>query len=700
MFKATALASLGLLASTATAETVHGAVVFTRHGDRTTKHYGNQQLTSLGAHQNLQVGSDYRARYISASSSHRIQGISETAYDPAQIYATAPNQPILLSTATSFLQGLYPPLVDLNPTIATSTLGNGTNVTAPLNGYQYVPLSSVPTNSPSTIWLKGDDLCPAYTASAKGYFSSSEYLSTLSTTRAFYQSLHPILQSFYPTPESLSFEDAYDIFDLINVAQIHNSSSIVSDETLFQLRTLADKAEFDQNFNASQPARAIGGATLAGGVLNQLNKTVSSKGKLKFSLLAGSYDTFLAFFGLAGLTEVNQDFEALPAYASTMAFELFSDTAEFPTEEKLNVRFLFRNGTEGALKPWPLFGMGKEELSWKEFVAGMKGVAVTSAEKWCGVCGSEADFCGVYDNEVEVQEKKGMSNAVAGVIGAMVTLGVVAVLAAVGFFVMKKRGKSMSRVKSLDEKTSLDSGSKICDILNDLHIVITLIRQLLIKPSRDCVQWVTSIALFKLGFSRDFDKNPLTVYISVDYESEEGKWPAIVGEIQQLLNRYPHNLHLHLEHNTSGESYPEFHSVNRPMTAEQKAIKTNLGFDPDRKYNKLVGLGDDIRPECCISLGGSASADQLRVPGVGTLGCWIEIKTTGQPQWTKYALTNYHVVRPAFDGFQVRTNDKNETIPATPVKDSDLWEVDLKGVGPDFNSKKADIEHPGEYPQR
>ena len=205
---------------------------------------------------------------------------------------------------------------------------------------------------------------------------------------------------------------------------------------------------------------------------------------------------------------------------------------------------------------------------------------------------------------------------------------------------------------------------------------------------------VTSIALFKLGFSRDFDKNPLTVYISVDYESEEGKWPAIVGEIQQLLNRYPHNLQLHLEHNTSGESYPEFHLVNRPMTAEQKAFKIDLGFDPDRKYNKLVGPGDDIGPECYISLGDSASADQLRVPGLGTLGCWIEVKTTRQPQWTKYALTNYHVVRPAFDGFQIRTNDKNETIPITPVKDSDLWEVDLKGMGPNFNSKKADIEHP------
>jgi len=37
-------------------------------------------------------------------------------------------------------------------------------------------------------------------------------------------------------------------------------------------------------------------------------------------------------------------------------------------------------------------------------------------------------------------------------------------------------------------------------------------------------------------------------------ESEEGKGPAIVAEIQQLLDWYLHNRQLHLEHNTSGES--------------------------------------------------------------------------------------------------------------------------------------------------
>ncbi|KAK4239788.1 hypothetical protein C8A03DRAFT_13838 [Achaetomium macrosporum] len=58
----------------------------------------------------------------------------------------------------------------------------------------------------------------------------------------------------------------------------------------------------------------------------------------------------------------------------------------------------------------------------------------------------------------------------------------------------------------------------------------------------------TSISLFKFGFSRDGARNPLTVYISVDYESEEAGWASVISEIEQYLDTYPYNLHVHIEH--------------------------------------------------------------------------------------------------------------------------------------------------------
>ncbi|KAK0708445.1 hypothetical protein B0H67DRAFT_648506 [Lasiosphaeris hirsuta] len=57
---------------------------------------------------------------------------------------------------------------------------------------------------------------------------------------------------------------------------------------------------------------------------------------------------------------------------------------------------------------------------------------------------------------------------------------------------------------------------------------------------------------------KSLNEIPNNVYVSVDYESEESKWPPVVGEMQQLLNRYPHNLHVHMEHNTTMEFHSEF----------------------------------------------------------------------------------------------------------------------------------------------
>ncbi|KAK1758590.1 histidine phosphatase superfamily [Echria macrotheca] len=461
---------VGLL-GTAAAETIYGAVVFTRHGDRTTKHYGAQALTSLGATQNFQVGGDYRARYITAGSPKRILGISEFNYVSSQVYATAPDQGILLNTATAFLQGLYPPLQGLDPAIASQTLNNGTNSTSPLNGYQYVALQGVNNNSPDTIWIKGDDSCPAYAEAAASFDDSAEFKTRLAETKSFYEGFYPDVQSVfdYKSPSDLSYAKAYDIFDLINVARIHNATSPardVTDEQLFQLRTLADSAEFGSNYNRSQPARSIHAETFLGGVLAQLNKTVTSAGKLKLSVMAGSYDTFQAFFGLANLTNVNPDFFGLPAYASTMAFELFSDDDEaataFPADPDaaLRVRFLFKNGTEGAMSSFPLFGSGADSLAWPDFVGQTKTRAITSAAAWCGACGSKVDFCAAYNvaEPTSSDDKGGMSNAVAGVIGAVVTLGVVGLAGGVLFLLRRRRGGSAG--KGFEEKGSLHGSDK------------------------------------------------------------------------------------------------------------------------------------------------------------------------------------------------------------------------------------------------
>ncbi|KAG7111094.1 hypothetical protein HYQ44_009289 [Verticillium longisporum] len=472
------IAAIAWLANIAAAETVHGAVVFSRHGDRTTKWYGAQRLTSLGASQNFKVGSEYRARYLDSSSSSQILGVSEDQYIGSQIFASAPDQSILLSTATAFLQGLYPPLIDLAPAIATQTLNNGTNSTSPLDGYQYVLLHGVADNSPDTIWIKGDDACPAYVNASKSFKTSELFAERVEATRDFYGSFYDVLSEgvYNLKPENMTYAKAYDIFDLINVARIHNMTSAarnVSNEDLFQLRTLADSAEHGLNWNESQPMRALGAETLSGAVLTQLNQTVASKGKLKFSFLAGSYDTFLAFFGLAGLLEVSDNFYGLPDYASTMSFELFSDDAqEFPAnpDEDLRVRWLFKNGTDGDLTTFPLYGTGEESLSWSRFVSETQKRAISDVGTWCNKCVAAEDFCAAYEDDASSQsegsdnnESGGMSNAVAGVIGAVVALAVAGLAAAIFFFLRRRKGSvasSKGSVKSVSTDASRHKAPK------------------------------------------------------------------------------------------------------------------------------------------------------------------------------------------------------------------------------------------------
>ncbi|KAL9126020.1 MAG: hypothetical protein Q9217_004856 [Psora testacea] len=357
--------------------------------------------------------------------------------------------------------------------MAVETLTNGSETMSPLNGYQFIPIHGEPDEAPDTIWIKGDDDCPAYTRASDSYQKSVEYLSTLESSRNFYSQLAEPLKNVMPA-ENVTFAHAFDVFDLLNVGSIHNESiaSSVTTPQLSQLRYYADAFEWGRNYNLTQPARSIGGMTLAGGILRQLNQTVSTQGNLKLSLLAGSYDTFLAFFGLTNLTAVNADFMGLPGYASSMTFELFTDgnTTTFPHDTAdLRVRFLFRNGTDASmpLTAFPLFDHAEDSISYDDFADELGSRAINSVGEWCSTCQSSDGFCsqdeyappsGIPSSSVNSDDgSSGLTAVHAGVIGAMTTLGVLTIIAVAVFFSRRKSAyRSSSEKRSSGSET--DSG--------------------------------------------------------------------------------------------------------------------------------------------------------------------------------------------------------------------------------------------------
>ncbi|KAK7524352.1 histidine phosphatase superfamily [Phyllosticta citriasiana] len=428
------------------AETVVGVYMYHRHGDRTPKALKPANLTDLGYQQVYQSGEYYRSRYVDSSADVKINGLSSDIVKQSQIDVSAPSDDVLQNSAMGFLQGLYPPV---GTSSATETLRNGTSITAPMNGYQLIPIASTSTGASSedSAWLQSTSDCGQSEVSSNNYFASSDYTSLLSSTRDFYQDLMPVVNGTFES-DYVTFKNAYVVWDLINVAEIHNSSinssDLLTNETLFQLRTLADKHEWGLAYNASDDLRAMAGMQLAGEIVSYLDRTITGKGASKFGIQFGAYATFMSFFGLAQLPAANSDFRAVVDYASSMVFELFTpsddvSSSDFPSSEDLYVRFLFHNGTAtNASEPlaYPLFGRSNTTISWSDFKTEMNKFAVSTTEQWCTKCGNTTGTCAAYadssssgssgaSSKSSTGGGNGISTAVGGVIGAMVTLAVV-----------------------------------------------------------------------------------------------------------------------------------------------------------------------------------------------------------------------------------------------------------------------------------
>ncbi|KAI1982841.1 hypothetical protein LOZ53_006146 [Ophidiomyces ophidiicola] len=436
VFVALAAASVSLFAAGSSAETVLGAYIFARHGDRTSKSTPPAVLTELGYRQVVMTGQFYRDRYLASSSQSRIQGINGDIIRAGQVSASAPADDVLQKSATAFFQALYPPAGNA----AKSRLRNGTEIESPMNGYQLVAIEKTGSgkNSENLAWLQSATKCENAKVSSANYFNSKSFKSTLDATNDFYKSLTPMLKNTF-SPDKINYKNAYALFDLLNVASIQNSSDnfpsadLLTPQTYARLFHLASEHQYNLAYNDSEQVRAISGSVLGGDVLAAFKGLIASKGQgTKLGVQFGAYATFLSFFGLTELPKFNNDFFGIPNYASAMAFELVTNasTSSFPDPADISVRFLFNNGTilaNGRANEFPLFNQPKTVLPWAEFSSRLEKVSITSQEQWCKVCGGGPDCGGVplKSSSAGTGKTGGLTTVQAGVIGAMVTLAVV-----------------------------------------------------------------------------------------------------------------------------------------------------------------------------------------------------------------------------------------------------------------------------------
>lgn len=195
------------LAQSSSNEKILGVYMFHRHGDRTAKATAPANLTDLGYREVFTSGNYYNNRYIASDADFKINGINSEIVKQSQITVQAPEDTVLQNSAMGFLQGLYPAVGE---TLGTSTLRNGTEVSAPLQGYQLIPVGMTQSggDSEDNSWLQSAQGCSAATASSNNYFLSKEYQDLLASTQDFYNRLTPVINGSFNASQT-SFKNAY-----------------------------------------------------------------------------------------------------------------------------------------------------------------------------------------------------------------------------------------------------------------------------------------------------------------------------------------------------------------------------------------------------------------------------------------------------------------------------------------------------------
>lgn len=221
------------------------------------------------------------------------------------------------------------------------------------------------------------------------------------------------------------------------------------------MRFLADKDAWYRYGNTSTSTadadlNAMAGKTLAAAMLGRFEAIVKANGSTAsadaapLSFIFGDHEPMVSFFSLAMLDYTTANFHGVPPFASAMILELHTlrRNNTFPASTAdLMVRFSFHNGSDSydgtAPTAFPMFGNphSQIDMSWTDFENMMTRVMVTQLTDWCAQCSSGALFCSGVDGSGSISitvggssAKHALSPAVAGVIGAVVTLAVAALL--------------------------------------------------------------------------------------------------------------------------------------------------------------------------------------------------------------------------------------------------------------------------------
>lgn len=197
---------------------------------------------------------------------------------------------------------------------------------------------------------------------------------------------------------------------------------------------------------------------------------------------------------------------------------------------------------------------------------------------------------------------------------------------------------------------------------------------------------VNALSIIRLGHCEDWKLNPVTVFISMNREISDTSWWGVLGRIQGYLDTFPYGLIAHIENNSVD---PCSFELLKPKDPESSSHEIWRG-----DYQTRVNLGDSIGPSLYLT---TEDDGEKHNPGLGTMGFYVDIKTQSRLEWTTYGVTNYHVVRPCFDGFslaKVKEKGREKLEADAPIFGSDCHDADYNGVVPNRPFQRQNTEAP------
>ncbi|KAH7414316.1 histidine phosphatase superfamily [Phaeosphaeria sp. MPI-PUGE-AT-0046c] len=463
----------------------HAAFAFIRTGDRTPLlQDGTPVLTALGAQQMGQLGQGLRARYISGTGpagfgAQRIAGMSRDTLINDQIMVQTSSEQYLIASAQAFMQGLYPPhnIASGNGTVAKSTslLSNGSAVDFPMGGYQYASVQTAGELDPESIYVAGSASCPTTQRDSMTYYTTNEFKDTRAATKDFYSKLDKNWVGGYLNQSAMDYINAMSIYEYMQYQYTHNRQiyqNLANDSAYAgvydKARSLADQQAWTlygnkSSFSTDASNQAIAGRTLAATILGSLQKVIADRSSpgnptdmsYPLTFFFGEQEPMIALLSTIMVDRMDPYFRSIPVFGSALIFELFStgSNSSFPsTKDDLWVRFLYHNGTTAAdssnakqLIAHPMFGNGpsRTDMPYREFEDLFSRVMVSNVADWCKACNSASIFClGLSGSGYPLTSptsKQGAHHAVTpvvgGVIGAIVTLVVAALLFALAMLI-------------------------------------------------------------------------------------------------------------------------------------------------------------------------------------------------------------------------------------------------------------------------